>query len=246
MVCLPSLLSLFTITIITIITIIINTIIIIIISICAVIQSQIIADLDEPYDGKNLIFDRSDNTVEYIHPNILAFESGDNEELMQQMISGVVPSLSGMYDFLYAIKTVSPLFSTECHIISLIYLNRLTNMGSIKVTSRNWQKIWLSSFILAQKVWYDKPMRTSFFANLIPSVDKNILRELESNVLHILDFNTNVKRGLYAKYYFDLRHLHLVGSSDENKEWSIKPLSICQAERLEVLFIINQLLHYLI
>jgi len=246
LVCLTSLSSLFTITIITIIIIpiIIIITIIFVISIGAVIQSQIIADLDEPYDGKNLIFDRSDYTVEHIHPQILAFESGNDEKLMEQMLSGDVPSLAGMYDFLYAIKSISPLFSTECHIISLIYLNRLTNMGSIKVTSRNWQKIWLSSFILAQKVWYDKPMRTSFFAGLIPSVDKIILRELELNVLRILDFNTNVKRGLYAKYYFDLRHLHLVGSSDDNKEWSIKPLSICQAERLEVLFIINQLYHY--
>jgi hypothetical protein len=209
----------------------------------AVIQSQIIADINKPNDNKNIIFDRTDFTVEQIPAHILSLESDSNEELRQQMLCGDVPSLNGMFYFLTSLKKISALLSTECHIISLIYFNRLANMGSIKVTSRNWHKLWISSVILAQKVFHDKPLRTSYFENIIPSVDKHKLRELELKVLNILDFNTNVKSSLYAKYYFDLRQLHLTGTND-TKEWSIKPLSICQAKKLEVLEYSIHIIHF--
>lgn len=182
-----------------------------------------------------MIFDRSDYTVEQIPPNILALEASDNQELMDQMVKGDVPSINGMYEFLMKLKRGSILFSTECHIIALIYINRITNIASIKITSRNWQNLWVSSFILAQKVWYDKHMKTSSFAGLMPSADKKTLRRMEVKVLDILDFSVCIRSCLYAKYYFDLRHLHFVGCSDKDKEWSIKPLSICQALRLEVI-----------
>ena len=129
------------------------------------------------------------------------------------MISGRVPTLADMFKFLSTIKSMSPLFSAECLIISLIYFNRLTSMASMRVTSNRWQKLWLSCFILAQKVWNDKPMRTSSFSNILPSVDKHILRQLECQLLNLLDFNTNVSPSLYTLYYFDLRQLHITGFS---------------------------------
>jgi hypothetical protein len=167
-----------------------------------------------------------------------AYIKGEDYMLRQDMISGRIPTLANMFKFLTMIKNMSPLFSAECHIISLIYFNRLTNMASIRVTSNRWQKLWLSCFILAQKVWNDKPMRTSDFSNILPSVDKHVLRQLECQVLFLLDFSTNVSASLYTMYYFDLRQLHITGCN-EAKEWSIKPLSICQALKLEVSIILN-------
>ena len=57
-------------------------------------------------------------------------------------------------------------------------------------------------------------------------------------VLHLLHFSTSVKPSVYAKYYFELRTLFAavqVNSPPQliDWEWTVKPLSVMQAQRLE-------------
>ena len=57
-------------------------------------------------------------------------------------------------------------------------------------------------------------------------------------VLHLLHFSTSVKPSVYAKYYFELRTLFAavqVNSPPQliDREWTVKPLSVMQAQRLE-------------
>lgn len=58
---------------------------------------------------------------------------------------------------------------------------------------------------------------------------------MERKSLRLIDYTTGVKPSLYAKYYFELRELHseIVGPSNLESEWNLKPLSIEKAILLE-------------
>ena len=81
-------------------------------------------------------------------------------------------------------------YPTECNIVALIYTNRMTSMGSMPLTMRNWRAVWVISIILAQKMWDDRPLRSSAFAIILPSFSKQLLRDLELKALSLLQFSS--------------------------------------------------------
>ena len=99
--------------------------------------------------------------------------------------------------------------------MALVYMNRLTTITKLPLTYQNWRSVWLVVIMLAQKVWDDKPVRTSGFARLLPGVNAKLLRRLEFKTLSMMRFVTGVRPSLYARYYFELRHLYedIIGSS---------------------------------
>ena len=94
-----------------------------------------------------------------------------------------------MYSYLDLLKEQSG-YPTECNIIALIYTNRLSALGRMSLTMQNWRAIWAVSVILAQKMWDDIPLKTSSFAQILPSFSKSLLRNLELNALTLLQFST--------------------------------------------------------
>lgn len=88
--------------------------------------------------------------------------------------------------------------------------------------------------MLAQKVWDDNPLRTSQFNIILPSVTKTNLRDLERKTLCLIEFSTNVKPSLYAKYYFELRTLFTdITGNDSLYQWNLKPLTIIESKQLD-------------
>ena len=84
----------------------------------------------------------------------------------------------------------------------------------------------------------DKPLKTSCFPLILTGFSKDLVRALEMKAIHLLHFTTSVKPSVYAKYYFELRTLFAavqVNSPPEliDKEWTAKPLTLMQAQRLE-------------
>lgn len=134
--------------------------------------------------------------------------------------------------YLYSAAEYSP----ECNIMALVYINRLTAMNQILLTYYNWRSIWLVVIMLAQKVWDDRPLRTSDFVRFLPDIDSKILRELEFQTLTMLKYITGVKPSLYAKYYFELRTLYsdILGSNPSCGEWALEPLSNYLASKLDM------------
>jgi hypothetical protein len=134
--------------------------------------------------------------------------------------------------YLYSAAEYSP----ECNIMALVYINRLTAMNQVILTQFNWRSIWLVVIMLAQKVWDDRPLRTSDFVRLLPDIDSKILRELEYQTLTMLKYITGVKPSLYAKYYFELRTLYsdIMGSNPSCGEWALEPLSNYLASKLDM------------
>lgn len=128
----------------------------------------------------------------------------------------------------------------ETNIIAFIYLNRMIKMANICLSKKNWQPIWLVCLLLACKVWSDQKMKTEKFTQLIPNLTKKKLLEMEREVLNLIKFNVSIHSGLYAEYYFDLRAAYEfslgVKPDDVQLEsiWTLKPLTISQAKRLEI------------
>ena len=124
-------------------------------------------------------------------------------------------------------------YSPECNIIALVFLNRITTMHTIPLTAFNWRALWLITVILSQKVWDDKPLKTSAFTTILPSISRKCLRDMETKALELLQYMTSVKPSLYAKYYFELRQLFTEIMGFQDKEWNILPLTILGAKKLE-------------
>ena len=126
-------------------------------------------------------------------------------------------------------------YSTECNIIGLVYLNRMSSANQLVITMQNWRCVWLTCIILAQKMWDDKPLKTSAFVQLVPPLEKKHLRNFEAKALELMDFSIGVKPGLYVKYYFELRQLFISIIGFNESDWRMSPLSIVKAKRLEAL-----------
>ena len=137
---------------------------------------------------------------------------------------------------IFHLLDVGAKYTSECNIIALIYLNRITAMSGVPLSIINWRGLWTVSIMLAQKMWDDRPLKTSAFAQILPTVTKYQLRDMEMKALALIQFSTGVKPSLYAKYYFELRSLS-TGDSGANvvasREWALKPLSVIQARKLE-------------
>lgn len=126
-------------------------------------------------------------------------------------------------------------YSVECNIVALVYLNRMSNAKHLALTVTNWRAVWLTCIMIAQKMWDDKPLKTSAFAQLVPPISKGNLKDFELKALQLLDFTISVKPSLYVKYYFELRDLFVSIIGFKESDWQVKPLSIRNAKRMEAL-----------
>jgi hypothetical protein len=126
-------------------------------------------------------------------------------------------------------------YSTECNVIALVYLNRMSSSNKLILTMTNWRCVWLTCIILAQKMWDDRPLKTSAFTQLVPPLEKINLRNFEAKALQLLDFSIGVKPALYVKYYFELRQLFISIIGFKESDWQLAPLSIVKARRLDAL-----------
>lgn len=143
-----------------------------------------------------------------------------------------MPTIDTIYRYISLIYRGAG-YSPECNIIALVFINRITTTHGILLTMQNWRALWLVAVILAQKVWDDKPRRTSAFTAILPSFPRKTLRDMESKALELLDYLTSVKPSLYAKYYFELRQLFTEIMGFQQSEWNLKPLSAVAAKKLE-------------
>jgi hypothetical protein len=126
-------------------------------------------------------------------------------------------------------------YSIECNIIALVYINRITVRNKMAVTMNNWRGLWLGAIILAQKVWDDKPLKTSSFCLMIPDLKKDAVIALEVKCFSLLDYSTTVRPSVYAKYFFELHELfkEITGTMSKGYNWLLQPLSIAEKKKLE-------------
>jgi hypothetical protein len=132
-------------------------------------------------------------------------------------------------------------YTIECNIIALVYINRITVRNRIAVTMSNWRGLWLGAIILAQKVWDDKPLKTTSFCSILPNLKKEDVIKIEMKVFSLLDYSTTVRPSVYAKYFFELHELfkeitgaNAIMSENNDYHWKIQPLTIAEQKKIEL------------
>lgn len=143
-----------------------------------------------------------------------------------------VPTLDDVLEFLHHIfKQYSP----AVNILSLVYLKRLEQLHGLQCRASNWQALWSTTVIIAQKMWDDTSIKTSEYVKLLPGCIKQDLSHRELTLLRLLRFNVSVKASVYARYYYELRDLFIKIAEDPGTPWEFRPVSIVKAKRLEAL-----------
>ena len=63
-------------------------------------------------------------------------------------------------------------YSVEVNIIAMFYLNQVCISGHVPVTVHSWRALWSTAIIIAQKTWEEVPIRTTGFADILPSMSR--------------------------------------------------------------------------
>ena len=93
--------------------------------------------------------------------------------------------------------------SIECLILSLIYIDRLIQSGTIPVNSLTIHRVIITSVMLAIKFFDDAFFNNSFYAR-IGGIPTEELNSLELEFLKAINFSLLVTNDDYQKYYNEL------------------------------------------
>lgn len=146
----------------------------------------------------------------------------------------IVPEHRAIYKFMKNLFTSAQLTS-ECAIVTLIYLERVLTYAEIDLCPANWKRLLLGSILLASKVWDDQAVWNVDYCQILKDMNVDNMNELERQYLVLMQFNINVPSSVYAKYYFDLRKL-----DEDNNSSPLEPLTKEKAIKLEAMSSVNQ------
>jgi hypothetical protein len=82
----------------------------------------------------------------------------------------------------------------------VIYLSRFKESSHITLHACTWRPLFLTSLLLADKMWEDKPVRNSSLAKLFPVLSNTELNRMESEFLGEIRFNVLVKPDLFCSF----------------------------------------------
>jgi len=141
-----------------------------------------------------------------------------------------VRSVPGMWDVYAFLRDIMVNFrlEPEVSVITLIYLDRFSELSGLALTPDNWRRLVITAMMLASKVWNDESFENIEFSQLCPFYTLDEINAFERVFLNCVGYNMSVKGSQYAKTYFLLRTL---GAKD-SPDFKLEPLDGAKATRL--------------
>lgn len=92
------------------------------------------------------------------------------------------------------------IFSVAAFIISVIYLSRFKEASQICLHACTWRPLFLTTLLVANKMWEDNPVRNSNLTTMFPVLTKAELNKMENKLLDRVEFNVIVKPELFCNF----------------------------------------------
>ncbi|KAF9295170.1 hypothetical protein BGZ88_002680 [Linnemannia elongata] len=139
----------------------------------------------------------------------------------------VLMSQADIFDFMRFIFDCGQNLGAENAIITLIYVERMTELGNLSFHAINWRRLLLGALILSIKVWEDLAVFNSDVCAIFEGLSVKDVNALERFSMAKLQYNVSVKRSVYAAYYFRLRD---VSEQQYNLHYGKLTLSLSQRD----------------
>ncbi|KAF9317174.1 hypothetical protein BG003_001098 [Podila horticola] len=139
----------------------------------------------------------------------------------------VVMTQADIFDFMRFIFDCGQNLGAENAIITLIYVERMTDLGNLAFHAINWRRLLLGALILSIKVWEDLAVFNSDVCAIFEGLSVKDVNALERFSMAKLQYNVSVKRSVYAAYYFRLRD---VSEAQHNLHYGRLTLSMSQRD----------------
>ena len=86
-----------------------------------------------------------------------------------------------------------------------MYLERLLERTGTLMNKYNWKRLFLTSIIIASKLWDDESLENQHFSKIIGDISTKELNSLERVFFDLVGYDLSIKGPEYAKHYFTLR-----------------------------------------
>lgn len=160
------------------------------------------------------------------HPHPAGGSENRLSDPLNNLAVRTVPNKWDIYGFLRDVM-VNFRLEPEVSVVTLFYLERFGELSGVALTPDNWQRLTITSMMLASKVWNDESFENVEFSQLCPLYTLDEINAFERIFLKSVGYRMSVKGSEYAKTYFLLRTL---GAKD-NPDF-IEPISDKRATRL--------------
>ncbi|KAG0048978.1 hypothetical protein BGZ83_006163 [Gryganskiella cystojenkinii] len=139
----------------------------------------------------------------------------------------VIMTRADVFDFMRFIFDCGQNLGAENAIITLIYVERMTELGNLSFHAINWRRLLLGALILSIKVWEDLAVFNSDVCAIFEGLNVKDVNALERFSMAKLQYNVSVKRSIYAAYFFRLRD---VSEQEHNLHYGKLTLSMSQRD----------------
>ena len=99
--------------------------------------------------------------------------------------------------------------TTECIVISLIYLELVMLTGKIEIRDNNWKPLVFTSILLASKFWEDIIWYNADFVENLEMYSLKSINRMESEFLSLCDYNIYVSAEKYEDYQEQVRAISI-------------------------------------
>ena len=119
-----------------------------------------------------------------------------------------LPESKAVYMFMRQIVE-SLMLDDSCLVIALIFIERAMRQANFVLNAHSWRLGVFMSFVVAMKVIFDEKIHLADCRQALPHLNLAAAHEQEVAFLTMIGYNTVVRRGQYAKYYYALQDVVL-------------------------------------